>query len=60
VILTLKHNTSISIAATVIPRKEYLNAVNVTQLEKDTLMICYDSKLAVLISLPNFQKSSDV
>ena len=30
---------------TVIPRHELMNIVSVTQLEKDTILVCYDSKL---------------
>ncbi len=29
---------------TVIPRHDSLNIINVTQLEKDTILVCYDSK----------------
>lgn len=31
-------------AATVIPRRENLHAINVTQLEKNAILVCYDSK----------------
>ena len=31
--------------ATVIPRRENLNIINVTQLEKDAILVCYSSKL---------------
>ena len=30
---------------TVVPRHELMNIVSVTQLEKDTILVCYDSKL---------------
>lgn len=29
---------------TVVPRHELMNIVSVTQLEKDTILVCYDSK----------------
>lgn len=32
------------ISATVIPRRENLNVINVTQFEKDAILVCYDSK----------------
>ena len=31
-------------AATVIPRRENLLVINVTQLEKDAILVCYDSE----------------
>lgn len=31
-------------SATVVPRRENINIVNVTQLEKDAILVCYDSK----------------
>ena len=31
-------------SATVIPRHELMNVVAVTQLEKDTILVCYDSE----------------
>lgn len=32
------------ISATVIPRRENLNVINVTQFEKDAILVCYDSE----------------
>ena len=32
---------------TVVPRHELMNIVSVTQLEKDTILVCYDSKLII-------------
>lgn len=37
-------NMFIPFIATVIHRKGYLNVASVTQLEKDTLMICHDGE----------------
>ncbi len=37
-------------AATVIPRHELMNVVAVTQLEKDTILVCYDSESLVAFS----------
>ena len=42
-------------AQTVIPRHELMNIVSVTQLEKDTILVCYDSKLKFINSLCIFQ-----
>ena len=39
---------------TVIPRHDSLNIISVTQLEKDTILVCYDSKsglMSVLTSI---------
>lgn len=33
---------------TVIPKHEQLNIINVTQLEKETILVCYDSKLMIV------------
>lgn len=32
------------VSATVIPRRENLNVINVTQFEKDAILVCYDSE----------------
>lgn len=32
------------VLATVIPRRENLNVINVTQFEKDVILVCYDSE----------------
>lgn len=32
------------VLATVIPRRENLNVINVTQFEKDAILVCYDSE----------------
>lgn len=37
------HNKNI-VLATVIPRRENLNVINVTQFEKDAILVCYDSE----------------
>jgi hypothetical protein len=42
----------------VIPRKGYLNVASVTQLEKDTLMVCYGGKL--IDSSLKYQKNLQV
>ncbi|CAL8080177.1 unnamed protein product [Orchesella dallaii] len=44
-------------SATVIHRKDYMNVVSVTQLEKDTLMVCYDS-IAKFVNINGKVKSS--
>lgn len=36
---------------TVIPKHDFVNVVNVTQLEKDTILVCHDSKLSKLYIL---------
>lgn len=35
-------------SATVIPRRENLNVINVTQLEKDAILVCYDNVVKVV------------
>lgn len=32
------------VSATVIPRRENLNVISVTQFEKDAILVCYDSE----------------
>lgn len=32
------------VSATVIPRRENLNVINVTQFEKDAILVCYESE----------------
>lgn len=34
--------------ATVIPRRENLNIVNVTQLDKDIILVCYDDVIKMV------------
>lgn len=34
--------------ATVIPKRENLNIVNVTQLDKDSILICYDNVVKII------------
>ena len=40
----LLYNNFIAGYATVIPRHELMNVRAVTQLERDTILVCYDSK----------------
>uniref|UniRef100_A0A1W7RA67 Mitogen-activated protein kinase kinase kinase kinase n=1 Tax=Hadrurus spadix TaxID=141984 RepID=A0A1W7RA67_9SCOR len=42
---------------TILPRHEQLNIINVTQLEKDTILVCYDS-LVKVVNLQGKLKSS--
>ena len=42
---------------TVVPRHELMNIVSVTQLEKDTILVCYDSKLQRILQDVGFKKS---
>ena len=44
-------------SATVIPRKDLMNVVAVTQLEKDTILVCYDNVVKV-VNLQGKLKSS--
>lgn len=44
---------------TVIPRYDQLNVVSVTQLEKDSILVCYDSKYYYK-GLQHLQRSSNV
>lgn len=34
--------------ATVIPRRENLNIINVSQLDKDAIVVCYDNVIKIL------------
>lgn len=36
-----------TVTATVIPRRENLHVINVTQLEKNAILVCYDSKCII-------------
>ncbi|XP_067130068.1 mitogen-activated protein kinase kinase kinase kinase 3-like isoform X2 [Centruroides vittatus] len=42
---------------TILPRREHLNIINVTQLEKDTILVCYDN-LVKVVNLQGKLKSS--
>jgi len=37
--------------ATVVPRNELMNVRAVTQLEKDTILVCYDSKFVIFVKI---------
>jgi len=39
------------VSATVIPRRENLNVINVTQFEKDAILVCYDSEHYMLMNI---------
>ncbi|XP_046751986.1 mitogen-activated protein kinase kinase kinase kinase 5 isoform X10 [Diprion similis] len=45
-------------SATVIPRRENLQVINVTQLEKDAILVCYDNliKVVTLVGNPRVSK----
>ncbi|XP_021917592.1 mitogen-activated protein kinase kinase kinase kinase 5 isoform X4 [Zootermopsis nevadensis] len=34
--------------ATVVPRREYINVINVSQLEKDAILVCYDNMVKIV------------
>jgi hypothetical protein len=40
----LKVQPFFSFTATVVPRRENINVISVSQLEKDAILVCYDSK----------------
>ena len=48
---------ALSVKSQVIPRHELMNIVSVTQLEKDTILVCYDNMVKV-VNLQGKLKSS--
>jgi hypothetical protein len=44
----LKIQSFYSFTATVVPRREYINVISVSQLEKDAILVCYDSKFYIV------------
>lgn len=46
--------------ATVVPRHELMNVRAVTQLEKDTILVCYDSKFRSFKSSLQLSKTCEI